>query len=207
MKLINELNNNLPKCGLTTKNFSKFQSMGYRLWRRYIRNKRSYFQEQNKGYGQAKTHILQNPKNMDENSRVILTKHLKNFPFLKPFRNTIKRFHKQFDENNLNKPSLAFLRETIDKNTHNKLKSAVDTLIRRELNIFAYKDILAQHPQLKKGKSIRSNHEEINKNANLVARNQYGLRSTSGARLRLQSILECPIIVSEALLKWEKKDL
>ena len=136
-----------------------------------------------------------------------LRKVLKKFPFLRKYRQAIVKFHYQFNLNEETYPSLIFLKKLIKKDTHPRLRSAINTLIKEKDGIFKYRQILKKNPHLKEGKSIRSNHEQVNRKVNKVARNQFGFRSIKNICIRVEGILGCPVIVSKHLLADESKDL
>jgi len=129
-----------------------------------------------------------------------LRKLLKEFPFLRKIRRGVVKFHYQFKAQKNSYRSLKFLKKLIQTESHSKLKSVINTLIKEEKGIFAYREIYKSNPHLKKGYSIRSNNEHWNRKVNQVARDQYGFRSRKNIINRVQGILKCPVIVSESLL-------
>ena len=207
LQIIHEVEDSIPLCGFTRKNFLKYGENACNAWRRFVRLERYAFEEKQKGYSKACYRVLMNPSNMSQRDKQKLRESLIKFPFLRDIRVAVRKFHNQFKTKNSNWRSLTFLQGLVNEKSHKGLNSAVTTLIESESRIFAYRDILTKHPHLKKGKSIRTNREELNRKIGLVARNQYGLRSTSGACVRLAGILNCSVVTSEALWKKEKKDL
>ena len=207
LQIIQEVEDSLPSCGFTSINFLKFWRNTCNGWRRVIRQERNVFEEKQKGYSKACYRVLMNPSNMCQKDKQNLRKSLKKFPFLKDIRTVVRKFHNQFKTKESNWRSLTFLQKVVTEKSHKRLKSAITTLIDAESRIFAYRNILVKYPHLRKGKSIRTNREELNRKIGLVARNQYGLRSTSGACIRLAGILNCAVITSEALVKKEKEEL
>lgn len=205
--LINALEADLPACGLTEKNFMSYSDNICKIWRRLIRNKRQKIEETQKGLSKAHHHVLMNPKNMKSYHRKELKKDLKRFSFLRSIREIVCKFHYQFKTSEQNYRSLSFLKTLILPKTHPKLIAAVNTILNAEDRIFAYREVYKTHPKLKTGKSIRSNREEINRNINRLSRNQFGLRSTSSAQIKLAGILNCSFIVSNSLIEKEKKKL
>ena len=126
------------------------------------KNERDQINKENKDFVKAKYNILRNPTNMNNYHRKELRKVLKLFPYLRPIRNAIVKFHYQFKVSESGYQTLNFLQNIVESDSHKKLKSAIATLIKEEDSIFIYREILEKHPNLKKGKSIRSNHEQIN---------------------------------------------
>ncbi len=207
LQIIQKVEASIPLCGFTRKNYLKYWEITCNAWRGSIRNERNTLEEKQKGYSKACYRVLMNPSNMNQRDEQKLRESLKKFPFLRDIRTCVREFHYQFKTKKSNWRSLAFLQKVINEKSHKGLKSAVRTLIGAESRIFAYRDILVKHPHLMKGKSIRTNREELNRKIGLVARNQYGLRSTSGACVRIAGVLNCSVVSSEALWKKEKKEL
>jgi len=117
------------------------------------------------------------------------------------------RLHYQFKAPQACWRSLAFLDKIVSKDSHPELKSAVATLLAKESQIFAYRAVWAEHPELAGVKATRANGEGVNRCINLLDRLQYGLRPTKHARMRLEGRLKCPFIVSELLLEHEARNL
>jgi transposase len=203
LKITSEIEDKCPACGFTSKNFKKFGKMLCQKWRAYIRTKRIELEKEKGEFSRAKYHILRNPRNMTSYHKRKLRKALKKFPFLREYRQVIVKFHHQFNLKEDSNPSLNFLKTIIKKDTHPRLCSAVNTLIKEKDGIFKYREILKKYPHLKKGKSIRSNHEQLNRKVNKVARDQYGFRSIKNICRRVEGILNCPIIVSKIFMQQE----
>ncbi|MHA2000607.1 MAG: transposase [Promethearchaeota archaeon] len=197
---IKSFKNSLPICGLTAKNYQKFWKKLCQGWRGMIRKDRMILEDQKKDFSKAKYVILKNPNNMNKFNKKELRKYLKIFPNLREIREAVRKFHYQFKAPPHYQPSLNFLQKLVKKDSHQKLKAAIQTLVNQQEYIFAYRSILAQHPNLKKGKSIRSNREEIYHLVNNVVRTQFGFRSIPGARIRIEGILSCLVIISKKLL-------
>lgn len=200
IKIIGEIEEKCPACGFTSKNFKKFGKSLCQKWRAYIRTRRIGLEKDKGTFSRAKYHILRNPRNMRPYHKKKLRKVLKKFSFLREYRRAIVKFHYQFNLNEDSHPSIHFLKKLIKKDTHSRLSAAINTLIKEEDNIFRYREILKKNPHLKNGKSIRSNHEQLNRKVNKVARDQYGFRSIKNIRIRVQGILDCPIIISKSLM-------
>jgi hypothetical protein len=206
-EFINSLEATFPNCGITEKNYQKIWERGCQIWRRLVRNLKKEWFTGKKGFSKARYSILTKLKENHCKNTTELEIALQKYPFLQPIRDGVLKFHEQFSISNKQPKSLAFLQDLIKKETHEKLKSAITTLIEHEEEIFVYEQISLKHPELRKGKSIRSNHEEINLPLRRVARNQFGLRDTPSARVRMAGVLRCPVIVSETLWKKENENL
>ena len=148
-----------------------------------------------------------NPNNMNEFNRKKLRESLSEYPWLRPIREAIRDFHYQFKAPRSSWRSLSFLKEIVNNESHPDLKSAINTIIKSQDEIFAYRRIWDDYPALRGNCGIRSNHEQVNRKINMVARNQFGFRTTNSARFRLEGILGCPVIVSKHLLASERKHL
>jgi transposase len=204
---IEEAEATLPKRGLTKKNIPKFFTNCCQIWRRHLRVSKQELLHKKRGFSALRYYVLMKPQNMKASEFRKLRQGLAKFEFLKPIRQAVREFHRQFQETNCQKKDLTFLKALITKDSHPKLKSSINTLIEKQDNIFGYSQILEKHPKLKEGKSIRSTHEEINRKLKSVSRNQYGLRSTPNVQKRMEGLFNCPIFVSEKLRDYEKKNL
>lgn len=197
----------LPACGLTHKNFKSVIVRCFQIWRRIIRREKQELSRQKKGFSVLRYYILTKPGNLKASEYRKLRMGLQKFEFLKPIRDVVCLFHEQFKEGNKENGCLKFLKTLVNKDSHPKLVSVVQTLMDNEEEIFNYRRILTAHPELKRGKSIRSNHEEINRRLKQVSRNQYGLRISPNAAKRMNGLFRCPVFISDALRKNEEKDL
>ena len=200
-ELLSQIKTKIPTCGITDKNMHNILSQVFLTWRKLIRRERKNYETQKKDFVKAKYVILQNPVNMSKKDNQNLRKFLKLFPWMKAIRKVVRKFHYQFKAPKSAQRSLNFMNEIIQPQSHKELKSVIKTFVEKEAQIFAYRKIWAQYPHLDGEVGLRSNHEEVNRKVNLVARNQYGFRSLQNIRLRLEHILKCPIIISEALLQ------
>ena len=204
-KVIEGVRDQLPQCGFTKKNYRTFAKKLCTTWRKYLREDRREIEAEKKEFTQLRFLILMNPKNMEDYHSRKLRRLLKIFPFLRPIREGVRKFHYQFKATPKSYRSLSFLKKMVTPQSHDKLKSAINTLIAEQDGIFAYREMYQRYPSLRKMKSIRSNNEHLNVKVNKVARNQYGFRSFANTISRLEGILDCPLIVSPALLSSGEK--
>ncbi len=86
-------------------------------------------------------------------------------------------------------------------------QSAVETLIAEQGHIFAYRQAWEVEPALAGNKGVRSTREETNHYINGLARAQFGLRSSEGARMRFAARFHCPFIISKSLRTYEASHL
>ena len=198
--LINEVEDALPACGFTPKNYEKYSKMLGQRWRTLILAERKRFEKDKSNFSKVRYLLLKKPENMEPYEVKKLRTLLKEFPFLRDIREGVVKFHYQFKANENSYRSLRFLKKLIKPESHPKMKAVINTLIKEEEGIFAYREMYESYPHLKKGNSIRSNNEHWNRKVNQVARDQYGFRSVENIITRVQGILKCPVIVSESLL-------
>ena len=206
-EIIGGVEQNLPNCGFTEKNYHRFAKKACSKWRMVIKDHRSPFEKKKSTYSSSKSLILMNPSKMDDFERNELREFLSQYPYLRPIRKAVRKFHYQFKAPASSWRSLNFLKKIVDKDSHSKLKSAVKTLIKRQDHIFAYRKVLSEHPELRDEKSIRSNREELNVKVNKAARNQNGFRSLGNICKKVGGILDCPIIISSDLVPQGVNDL
>lgn len=195
-----QIKTKIPLCGITDKNMRNILSHVFKIWRKLIRHERHKYETPKKDFVKAKYVVLQNPVKMSKKDNLLLRKFLGLFPWMRPIRKVVRKFHYQFKAPESARRSLKFMQNIVQPESHKELKSVINTFIEKEEQIFAYRKIWAQYSHLDGDVGIRSNHEEINRKVNLVARNQYGFRNLQNIRLRLEHALKCPIIISEALL-------
>jgi len=188
----------------TAKNYNKVPLKVFMIWRRILREKRELLEKDKGDFTKAKYCVLMNPKNMNQFERQNLKEHLHSYPWMRKLREILTTFYYQFNLTEKSPRHLTFLRGMLQTDSHTDLVAAINTIIESEAEIFAYRKIWAKYPYLRNKISIRSNHEEKNRKVNKLALNQYGLRNSESARIRLEGILNCSIIVSKSLLASEQ---
>lgn len=188
----------------TPKNYDKVPLKVFMIWRRILRAKRELLEKDKGDFTKAKYCVLMNPKNMSQFDRDNLREHLHSYPWMRKLRELLTTFYYQFNLTQNSPRHLTFLRGMLQTDSHTDLVAAINTIIESEEEIFAYHKVWARYPYLRNKISIRSNHEEKNRKVNKLALNQYGLRDSESARIRLEGILNCPIIVSKSLLASEQ---
>ncbi len=193
----------VPKRGFTARNLTSTLDRARAAWRRVIREARAPLEKRATRFHRAKFLVMMNPANATPETKQLLREALAEYPWLRPLRKAVRDFHRQFVTGPEHWRPLDFLRKITGEDAHADLKSAVNTLVEKQAQIFAYREIWARYPRLRGNKGIRSNREEFNKRLNRVARNQHGIRSTRAARLRIRGCSACPTIVSQALMKKE----
>ncbi|TFG13276.1 MAG: hypothetical protein EU535_05090 [Promethearchaeota archaeon] len=88
--------------------------------------------------------------------------------------------------------------------SHAWLRAAVETLIENEEKVFRYQCVSEKFPKVKFSKSIKVVNESVNKLVSQLHQTQYGMRTLQNIRMRVSNRLNCPIIISPALLEKVK---
>lgn len=191
----------LPARGLTTKSLNSFKLRAYRAWRAIIRSFRKHLEDLKSGFQDAKYLVLMNPINMDKYEKRALRKALKKFPWLRPIRRILTKFYYQFRLSPSKRSSLTFLLALVTENCHSWLKSAVNTLIKCEKQIFRFQVLIEQNPALKHFKAIKVVDEATMRKINGLYQTQFGMRTVETLEMRLKHYLECPFIIAPSVLE------
>ena len=130
-----------------------------------------------------------------------LRKYLKEFPWLRSYRQLLVKFYYQFRLPPEKRAPLSFLSRLITNTSHSWLKSAVQTLIANEENVFRFQRVPELFPKIKASKSIKVVNESCNKLVNRLYQTQCGMRTIENVRMRISNRLNCPIIISPTLLE------
>lgn len=191
----------LPVRGLTVKSLDSFKLKTYRAWRAIIRSFRKTLEELKSGFQDAKYLVLMNPINMDRREKKALRKALKKFPWLRSIRRIMTKFYYQFRLTPSKRSSLTFLMALVTEKCHPWLKSAVNTLIKCEEQIFRFQVIIEQNPALKDIKAIKVVDEATMRKINKLYQTQFGMRTVETLEMRLKTYLECPFIIAPSVLE------
>jgi hypothetical protein len=192
-----------------TKNNFKYSVKGikyiipkiYKGFRAAIRELRKKLEETKSHFNKGKYLVLRNPVNMKPHHRRKLRTYLKEFPWVRSYRKVVVKFYYQFRLPPEKRSPLSFLSNVITEYSHSWLKSAVKTLIENEDNVFRFQHFPKQFPKVKFSKSIKVVHESVNKLVNQLYQTQCGQRTLENIRMRVSNRLNCPIIISPALLE------
>jgi len=190
-----------PKRGLTKKSLDYFRIKVYRAWRAIIRDFREELEDSKSGFKDAKYLVLMNPLNMNSFKKQELRKTLTKFPWLRPIRRIMTKFYYQFRVSPAKRCSLQFLLKLVSENSHAWLKSAVDTLIKCEEQIFRFQVLYEKYPELKNSKGIKVVDESTMRKINKLYQTQFGMRTLENLEMRLSHYLECPFIVVPSVLE------
>jgi len=190
-----------PKRGLTKKSLDYFRIKVYRAWRAIIRDFRKELEDSKSGFKDAKYLVLMNPINMNSFKKQELRKTLAKFPWLRPIRRIMTKFYYQFRVSPAKRCSLQFLLKLVSENSHAWLKSAVDTLIKCEEQIFRFQVLYEKYPELKNSKGIKVVDESTMRKINKLYQTQFGMRTLENLEMRLSHYLECPFIVVPSVLE------
>ena len=172
----------------------------YKAWRAAIRTLRKEVELSKTHFNKIKYLILMNPPNMKPYHEKKLRKYLKEFPWLRPYRKILVKFYYQFRVPSNKRSSLKFLSRVITEDSHPWLKSAVQTLIENEEQVFRFQHIHEVYPRVKPCKSMKVVNESSNKLVTQLYQTQCGMRTLQNLRMRISNRLKCPIIVSPTLL-------
>jgi len=173
----------------------------YKGFRAAIREIRKKLEEKKSHFNKVKYLVLMNPVNMKPYHRKKLRKYLKELPWLRPYRKLLVKFYYQFRIPPEKRSPLSFLSGLINGGSHSWLKSAVQTLIENEESVFRFQHFREFFPKVKFSKSIKVVNESVNKLVNQLHQTQCGMRTLENIRMRVSNRLNCPIIISPALLE------
>jgi len=193
-------NSLFPKCGLTEKSLPLFKTRVYRAWRGAIRYFRKELEDLKSGFRDAKYLVLMNPLNMGAHEKKALRRALAEFPWLRPIRRIMTKFYYQFRVSPAKRCSLRFLLNLVSEDSHAWLKSAVDTLIRCEEQIFRFQLVYEKYPELKNCKAIKVVNESTMRKINKLYQTQFGMRTLENLEMRLKYYLECPFMIVPSVL-------
>ena len=173
----------------------------YKAFRAAIRELRKELEDSKSHFNKVKYLILMNPINMELYHRKKLRKYLKEFPWLRSYRQLLVRFYYQFRLPPDKRSPLSFLSRLNTDSSHPRLKSAVQTLIDNEESVFRFQRVPELFPQIKPSKSIKVVNESCNKLVNKLYRTQCGMRTIKNIRMRVSNLLKYPVIISPNLLE------
>lgn len=173
----------------------------YKGFRAAIRELRKEIEKTKKQFNKVKYLVLMNPVNMKSYHRTKLRKHLKKFPWLRSYRKVLVKFYYQFRLSPEKRVPLSFLSSLITDTSHSWLKSAIQTLIENEENVFRFQQVPNLFPKVKFSKSIKVVNESVNKLVNQLYQTQCGMRTLENIRMRISNRLNIPIIISPALIE------
>jgi hypothetical protein len=173
----------------------------YKAFRAAIRELRKELEESKSHFNKVKYLVLMNPINMEPYHHNKLRKYLKEFPWLRSYRQLLVKFYYQFRLPSEKRSSLSFLSHLITDMSHSWLRSAVHTLIENEENMFRFQRVPELFPKVKFSKSIKVVNESCNKLMNQLHQTQCGMRTLENIRMRISNRLNCPIIISPTLLE------
>jgi len=189
------------KLKYSTKGIKYIISKIYIVFRAAIRDLRKEIEQEKSHFNKGKYLILMNPVNMKPYHRSKLRKYLKEFPWVRSYRKLLVKFYYQFRLSPERRTPLSFLSGLISDTSHPWLRSAIQTLIENEENVFRFQRFKEFFPKVKFSKSIKVVHESVNKLVNQLHQTQCGMRTLENIRMRVSNRLNCPIIISPALLE------
>jgi hypothetical protein len=190
-----------PKRGLTQKGVMHFKRSVYRAWRGVIRGFRREIEKHKSGFNDARFIVLKNPITMKAHEKRKLRKSLKQFPWLRPIRQILVKYYYQFRVAPAKRAPLKFLLKLASKECHPKLKSAINTLLKYEKQVFRFQVIWQENPAVKDCKGIKVVNETSMRKVNRLFQTQMGMRTLDNLVMRTSHYLDCPIIVAPSVLE------
>ena len=190
-----------PKRGLTQKGATPFKRNVYRAWRGVIRTFRKDIEKQKSGFNDARFIVLNNPLTMKDYEKKRLRKSLKEFPWLRPIRQILVKYYYQFRVAPAKRVPLKFLLKLVSKECHPKLKSAINTLLKYEKQVFRFQVIQQENPKLKDCNGIKVVNETSMRKVNRLFQTQMGMRTLDNLVMRTSHYLDCPFIVAPSVLE------
>ncbi len=195
-----KLDAKMPKGGFTAKGLVWFKPELGKRWRSMLTEIRQDWEEKKSEFANVKYLLMKKPKNLEKWEGRELRAFLKENPWVRPYRETIRRFYNLLDNPPDTTPSLDFLDNILHEDSHDWLKSAINTLKEKREQVFNFVKALKVHPKWKDTPMFKVNPEPTMKRINDLARAQYGLRSDGMASYKFEQYLKCPILISPAVL-------
>lgn len=183
----------------TKKGVNYISTETYRAWRAAIRSLRKEEETLKACFNDIKYLMLMNPLNMKSTHKKLLRNSLKKLPWLRVYRKLIVKYYYQFRLPPEKRKSLSFLSQFITSDaTHERLKSAVQTLVKNEDKIFRFQQLPYTYASKK---SIKVVDESSNRLIQKLFFVQHGMRTLNNLRMRISKRLKCPIIVSPTMIE------
>nr|MDO8116811.1 transposase [Candidatus Sigynarchaeota archaeon] len=190
----------IPRRGFTLKGLKYFKPKLQTAWRMVLHGLRLIGEENTASFWNGRYIVLKKPSNMAPADRDMLRAYLARYPFMRMYRETLRRFYRLFDDQGKGTPSLDFLDAIVQEDSHDSLRAAVKTLQSKVEQVFNYRKLATVGIDWKQNKAARVNSEHVNTRINKLARNAFGFRLWENARFRLEGFLECPVVISQALI-------
>lgn len=199
-KFSEKIDSKKPKKGFTKRSLQYSATKFGKMWRSVLTTIRKEREEKKKEFSRIKYLLLKKPRNLAEWEKSDLKSFLKENPWARPYRETIRRFYNLLEKPPKSTPSLDFLDKILQDDSHDWLKSAINTLKTRREQVFNFVKALKIHPEWEDSRSFKVNPEPIMRRVNDLARGQYGFRSDEMAAFKIEQFLNCPVILSSEVL-------
>jgi len=170
-------------------------------WRAVLLDIRKESEEEKARFARVKHVLLKKPKNVTKWENEWMEEFFTANAWAHDIRDVMVKFYNLFDDPSGNEQSFSFLDNLITDESHERLKSAVETLKSKQEYVFNYLNAWKSRRAWNGIKSIKVNAEFINKQINSIFRIQFGFRSDESARYRLEQFLKCPVFFSRSLLR------
>jgi len=184
---------------ITKKIMLSFKKSMKTKWRAVLLDLRKETEEEKAVFARVKHVLLKRPKNVTKWENELMEGFFTTNAWAHGIRDVMVRFYNLLDDPSGKGQSFAFLDSLISKESHEKLKSAVETLKTKQEYVFNYLHAWRSKKSWNGIKSIKVNAEFINKHINNVFRIQFGFRSEESARYKLEQFLKCPVFFSRSL--------
>lgn len=184
---------------ITTKVMSTFKKSIKTKWRAVLLDLRKETEEEKAIFARVKHMLLKRPKNVAKWEKELLELFFTTNAWAGDIRDVMVRFYNMLDDPSGKEQSFSFLDSLISEESHEKLRSAVETLKAKQEYVFNYLHAWRSKKAWNGIKSIKVNAEFINKHINNVFRIQFGFRSDASARYKLEQFLKCPVFLSRSL--------
>jgi transposase-like protein len=184
---------------ITKKIMSSLKKSMKTKWRAVLLDLRKETEEEKSVFARVKHVLLKRPKNVTKWENELMEGFFTTNAWARGIRDVMVRFYNLFDDPSGKGQSFTFLDSLISEESHEKLKSAVETLKAKQEYVFNYLHAWRSKKSWNGIKSIKVNAEFINKHINNVFRIQFGFRSEESARYKLEQFLKCPVFFSRSL--------
>nr|MDO8116427.1 transposase [Candidatus Sigynarchaeota archaeon] len=184
---------------ITKKIMPAFKKSIKTKWRAVLLDLRKETEEERTKFARVKHVLLKRPKNVMKWENKLMEEFFTINAWARGIRDVMVRFYELLDNPSGKEQSLSFLDALVSDGSHEKLKSAVETLKAKQEYVFNYLRAWKSKKAWNGIKSIKVNAEFINKHINNVFRIQFGFRSDESARYKLEQFLKCPVFFSRSL--------
>jgi len=201
MKYTTQLSATLVDNEITEKTMPAFKKSMKTKWRAVLLGLRKETEEEKTRFARVKHVLLKKPKNVTKWEKEWMEDFFTTNAWAHDIRDVMVKFFDLLDDPSGKEQSFSFLDTLVSDESHERLKSAVETLKEKQEYVFNYLNAWSSRKAWNGIKSIKVNAEFINKHVNSIFRIQFGFRSDESSRYRLEQFLKCPVFFSRSLLR------